>query len=118
MSRIAGIAYLAVDGAQYPLRGDFTVSPSSVEREMLAGQDGVHGHREMPRVPFIAGNVSLPPEVSVEALERMRNVTVTAELANGKTYVLREAMTTSAFEIDTAEGQVTVRWEGHRCDEF
>ena len=49
--RIAGVAYVKVDGTQYPLRGNFTVSPSNVERQMLAGQDGVHGYSEIPRVP-------------------------------------------------------------------
>jgi len=37
--RVAGVAYLKVDGQIYPLRGNFTVSPSSVERAGIAGQD-------------------------------------------------------------------------------
>jgi len=41
--RIAGIAFLKIDGNMLALRGNFTVSPSAVERNMLAGQDGVHG---------------------------------------------------------------------------
>ena len=48
--RFAGIAFLSVDGRQYQLRGNFTVSPSPVERTMIAGQDGVHGYQELPRV--------------------------------------------------------------------
>ena len=48
--RFAGIAFLMVDGNQLPLRGNFTVSPSAVERTMIAGQDGVHGYQELPRV--------------------------------------------------------------------
>ena len=118
MARIAGVAYVSVDGGQLPLRGDFTVSPSSVEREMIAGQDGVHGYREMPRVPFIEGNISLTPEVSIETLDAMKNVTVTVELAVGKGYVLRNATMRAASEIDTAEGQVNLRWEGESCDEI
>ena len=56
--RIAGIAFLTVDGDQMALRGNFTVSPSPVERTMLAGQDGVHGYQELPRVPYIEGDLS------------------------------------------------------------
>jgi hypothetical protein len=37
--RIAGVAFLKVDGQQYPLRGNFMVSPSAVERAGIAGQD-------------------------------------------------------------------------------
>jgi len=40
--RVAGIAFLTVDGTQMQLRGNFTVSPSPVERTMIAGQDGVN----------------------------------------------------------------------------
>ncbi len=62
-NRIAGIAFLKVDGVQYPLRGNFTVSPSPLERAMIAGQDYVHGYSENPRVPYISGDVSLVPEL-------------------------------------------------------
>lgn len=116
--RIAGIAYLKVDGAQYPLRGNFTVSPSPVERTGIAGQDYVHGFTELPRVPFIEGDVSLVPGLSIEAVGAIVNATVTAELANGKTYVLREAWCKAAFELQTHDGQTRVRFEGISCDEI
>jgi len=116
--RIAGIAFLKVDGAIYPLRGNFTVSPSSLERAGLSGQDFVHGYSEMPRVPFIEGDVSLAPDLSTDTVEQVTNATVTAELANGKTYVLREAWCRSALELNTREGQMRVRFEGVSCDEI
>lgn len=116
--RIAGIAFLYVDGNMYPLRGNFTVSPSALAREGIAGQDFVHGYSEMPRVPFIEGDVSLDPELSTDDIEAMVNVTVTAELANNKSYVLREAWCRSALELNTREGSTRVRWEGISCDEI
>jgi hypothetical protein len=116
--RIAGVAFLKVDGNLYPLRGNFTVSPSAVERQGIAGQDRVHGYSELPRVPFIEGDVSLVPELSMEAVEQVTAATVTAELANGKVYVLREAWCRSALELNTREGQVRVRFEGTACDEI
>lgn len=116
--RIAGIAYVKVDGNQLPLRGNFTVGPTNVERAGIAGQDGFHGYSEMPRVPYIEGDISTLPGVSIEALQDLTNVTVTAELANGKTYVLSEAFTVGVRELNTQEGSVRVRFEGARCDEF
>ena len=118
MARIAGVAYVKVDGRQYALRGNFTVSPSLFERTGVAGQDGVHGHIEMPRVPFIAGNLSTTDGLSIEELDAIDDATVTAELANGKAYVLVGAWTKAAHEIDTAQGQVAVRWEGLDCREL
>lgn len=118
MARVAGIAFIKVNGVQFPLRGNFTVTPTNVERTGIAGQDGFHGYSEMPRVPSIEGDITTLPEVSIEVLQGMTNETVTAELANGKTYVLREAFTAGVREINTAEGSVRVRWEGAECYEF
>ena len=118
MAGIAGTAFLKVDGNQYPLKGNFTVSPSPLERNGIAGQDGVHGYSEMPRVPFIEADVSTLPEVSLETLDGTIDATVTAELINGNTYVLRNAWAKGPFDIQTAEGQFRVRFEGMNCDEL
>ena len=115
--RIAGIAYLYVDGDLYPLRGNFTVSPSPTERAGIAGQDYVHGFSELPRVPYIEGDVSLVPELSMEDVSNIVNSVVTADLANGKSYVLNQAWCRSAFELNTREGQTRVRFEGTDCRE-
>jgi len=116
--RFAGIAFVKVDGKQLPLRGNFTVSPSSLERAGIAGQDGVHGFSENPRVPYVEGDISLTQDVSVEELQDITNATVTAELANGKTYVLSEAWTKAAFELNTHDGLARVRFEGVTCNEL
>jgi hypothetical protein len=115
---VAGTAFFKVDGDQYPLRGNFTVSSSPIERTMLAGQDYVHGYQELPRVPWIEGDVTTTPEVLLEDLDAMVDVTVTAELINGKTYVLKQAACKSALENNTREGQVRVRFEGTSCEEI
>src|SRR3954453_4652080 len=81
--RFAGVAFCMVDGNQVPLRGNFTVSPAMVERTMIAGQDGVHGYQELPRVPYIEGDLSHTRDLDLAALERQVNVTVIAQLANG-----------------------------------
>ena len=115
--RVAGVAFLKVDGNQYPLRGNFMVSPTSVERAGVAGQDYVHGFSELPRVPFIEGDVTLDPQLMMEDVEAVIESTVTAELANGNVYVLREAWCKSAFDLNTHDGLVRIRFEGISCDE-
>jgi tail tube protein len=115
--RFAGVAHVKIDGTYYPLRGNFTVSPTLVERTMIAGQDRIHGYQELPRVPFIEGDISCTQEVSLDTLRNMVDVTVTAELANGKQYTLYQATTKGGFEENTRDGQVRVRWEGIDCIE-
>jgi hypothetical protein len=116
--RVAGVAFLKVDGDMFPLRGNFTVSPSFLVRAGIAGQDDVHGYSELPRVPFIEGDITLHPLLSTEAIEAIDNSTVTAELANGHVYILREAWCTAAFDLNTHDGQTRVRFEGMDCEEL
>lgn len=116
--RFAGTAILKVDGNQLALRGNFTVSPSPFERTMIAGQDGVHGYQELPRVPYIEGDISTLPGLSLDALAQQTDVTVVAQLANGKQYMLGSATVKGGFENNTRDGQVRVRWEGLWCEEM
>jgi len=115
--KVAGVCYLKVDGTQYALRGSLTVSPDDIEREGVAGQDGVHGYKETPRVPSISADISDTDGLSLEALRAITDATVTAELATGKVYVLRNAWTKAGHELDTTEGQVSVTFEGMKCEE-
>lgn len=116
---IAGTAYLRVNGSQLALKGNLTVSGSPFERTGIAGQDGVHGYQELPRVPYIEADISTVPEqVTTEDLERLIDVTVQCDLANGFSYVLRSAWTKGPIEINTADGQFRIRFEGLNCDEY
>lgn len=116
-NRLGGVLFLRIDGTQYAARGNFTVMPSTVQRESIAGQDGVHGYTEKPIVPSIKGDLTTVPGLSVEALEAITSSTVMVQLANGKVYVLRQAWTKSAFEIDTSEGKLGIEMQGMSCDE-
>ncbi len=116
--RIGGIAYIKQDGSQLDLRGNFSVSPSMLERKMQAGQDGVHGYTEDPRVPYIEGDITTGPILNIADLDAITSATITAELANGKTYTLQQACTVAAHVVNTKEGIVHVRWEGFNADEF
>jgi hypothetical protein len=106
-----------VDGDQLALRGNFTVSPSPVERTMIAGQDGVHGYQELPRVPFIEGDISTRTDMLLEDIDSQTDVTVVAQLANGMQYTLVGATCKSALEANARDGQVRIRWEGLWCEE-
>jgi hypothetical protein len=116
--KFAGIAFLFVEGQQLRLRGNFTVSPSPVERTMIAGQDGVHGYQELPRVPYIEGDISLTPEMRLDMLDGQTDVSVVAQLANGSSYSLIGATCKAALEANSRDGQARVRWEGIWCEEI
>lgn len=111
-NRIAGVAYLSVNGRTYLVAGEFTYSPASYERKTLAGQDQVHGYSEVPRAPFMSATLRDSGGLTVKEINDMTNVTLSAELANGKQVTGRNMWTVDAQEAKTSEGTIDVRWEG------
>jgi Phage tail tube protein len=117
-NRIAGVAYVKYNGRQLPAKGSWTVGFNTLKREGIAGQDRVHGYKEKPEVPFIEGECSTTADLSVEELIAVVDATVTLEHANGKVYVLRNAWTADAYDIDSEEGKIKVKFEGMSIDEL
>lgn len=116
-NRLAGVAYLTVDGTNYMLAGDFSYSVSKVARETLTGQDRVHGYSEKPVAGKMSCSVRDAGGLSVASFNAMTNVTVTVELANGKTIVGRNMWTVEPQEVKTAEAIFEVKWEGFSVEE-
>jgi hypothetical protein len=118
VAKIGGVAFLKVDGYQYMLRGDLAVSFDAFERKGIAGQDGVHGYTETPRVPYLSAKITDTGGLSLQALARVTDATVTVELANGKIYLLRNAWAAEARELNTQDGSLEVRFEGLAGEEI
>lgn len=116
-NRLAGTAYLSVDGVSYMLSGDFEYSPSTVSRETLVGMDQVHGFSEKPIAGHISGTLRDSGGLSVASLNAMNNVTVTAELANGKTIVGRNMWTVESQTVKSADATIEVKFEGMAVSE-
>lgn len=112
MARIAGITYINVDGVPLELKGSINVAPGSTSRESIVGLDGVQGYKEIPVVPFVECTITDSANVDLNAIEKLANVTVTVELANGKTAVVNQAAQMNQLENNPEEGEVTVRFEG------
>lgn len=110
-NRLAGTCYLSVDGKSYMLAGDFSYRTSGVTRETLKGQDGIHGFSESPSPGYIAATVRNSGELSLDDINAMDNVTVVAELANGKTIIGRNMWTIDQQEAKSSDGTIEVKWE-------
>lgn len=110
-NRIAGVAYLTVDGNTYLLRGELSYRVSKVKRDTITGQDRVHGFSELPLPGQIKCKLTDSGKFSVADINAMSNVTVTCELANGKTIVGKEMWTVDSQDVDTTEASFDVVWE-------
>jgi Phage tail tube protein len=114
---VGGVAFLKWNGTQYMLRGDLVVSVDTIKRTGVAGQDSVHGFMEVPTVPYIKGTLTDTGGLSLVDFQTMRDGTVTAELNNGKHYILVEAWTADVRELNTSEGSLAIHFEGRFCEE-
>jgi len=111
-NRLAGTCYLTVDGVSFMLVGDFSYKVSGVTRESLVGQDYVHGYSEKPGQGVISGTIRDSNGLSLADINAMTNVTVMAELANGKTIIGRNMWTIEQPEAKAADATLEVKWEG------
>ena len=116
--KIAGTSTLTVDGTTYTIGSSLKVSVDAVEREGVAGLSGVSGYVERPRVPSIEAEIHTTSEFSVEDLMAVYGATVKVDLANGRSYILRDAWSIPPFEIDAAAGTCTVKFEGMQGKEL
>ena len=116
-NRHAGVLYFKVDGRQYDARGNFTYSLGPPKREAIVGPSGVYGYKEMPQAPYIEGEVVDARALDVAALQSVTEATVTIELANGKTVVLRDAWYAADGTVGTEDANVQIRFEGKSAEE-
>ena len=116
-NRLAGIASIQVGGVTYLLQGELSYSPSTVTRETLAGQDQVHGFKEMPVAGFISGSLRDTNNLTVADFNSFTNVTVSLALANGKSVIGRNMWCVGVQEVKATEATFEVRFEGNSVTE-
>src|SRR3954470_2252814 len=116
--RLAGVAFISVDGRTYRLAADAAYSVSRVSRETLIGQDTVHGYSEKPYAGFISATLRDGGDLTVADFNAMTNVTVLLELANGKRVSGRNMWTVEAQEVKSQEATFEVRWESDFVEEI
>lgn len=116
--RIGGTAFLRVDGAQIPIRGDWTYRANKIKRESIAGQDGVHGYTEMPVVPGMKGKVTDLGGISTQALHALKPAVITLELNNGKVITGIDGWVVGEIESASADGSYDLEWGFMDCIEL
>jgi len=115
--RVGGIIFIKVDGVQYRAKGNWSYNFGVAKREGVVGADGVHGYKEMPQIPFIEGVITDDSEISAIDILKIKDATVTLELANGKVAVLKDAWFAGDGNMSTEEGEIEARFEGLDADE-
>ena len=118
MSRVGGIIFVKVDGAQFRVKGSWTYNLGKPKRDPVVGSDGVHGYKETPQIPFIEGTITDDPNISIESLLETKGATIILELGNGKVISLKDAWFAGDGNMTTEEGELEARFEGLEADEI
>lgn len=118
LRRVAGIAYLKIDGRLFETSGNFTIQPGQPMREGKIGTSRVVGYSETPQVPSIEGRIVLTPELSLVELTTITEATIQVVGPTGHTFVLRDAWFAGEGSYDTGEGEVAVKFEGASFEEI
>jgi len=116
-SRRGGVLFLKKDGEIFDAKGNFTYNLGAPKRDGIVGPDRVHGYKEVPQIPFIEGEITDSSTVNLSAFLNTTDSTLTLELANGKTFVLRNSWYAGEGNVQTEEGNVQVRFEGLSAEE-
>lgn len=117
--RVGGILFIKVDGQLYQTgEGDWTYNINPVKRESVMSQSEVAGFSEQPKPVFIEGEFTDNDELDLSILQSLRDATITAELANGKVIVFREAFYAADGDVTTQKGQIQVRFEAVSAEEI
>lgn len=112
MPRVAGVAYVKADGAQFDISGGIGIPLSSVTREPVMGLTGPAGFKETAQEPYIKITAINTPDFPTQTLTNSTSMTVTAELANGMVYTLSGAYLKGTPEVNGDEGTVDLEFSG------
>ncbi len=113
-----GTLRFSVDGVMHAIAGSFTLNLGIPKREAVTGMDGSHGHKVTPRPPFIEGDVRDRADLDVATLLALSDVTVQAELENGKAWVFRNCIQTGEGDMNPEEGTIAVRFDAESAQEL
>ncbi|MEL6905734.1 MAG: phage tail tube protein [Planctomycetota bacterium] len=114
---VGGRIVVRVNGSPIRCKGNFTYNLGRPMREAVVGTDEVHGFKETPQVAFIEGATTDAADLDLEALVTADDLTVTLDLANGKTIALFEAWFAGEGSVTTEEGEVALRFEAVRGEQ-
>lgn len=110
--RIAGVCYIKVDGEQLEVKGSIETPLSENVKETQMGANGPAGYSEVAQRPYIKGTFFFLDNFPIEKLSTGTDMTITAELANGKTYVLSQAWKEGESAVSNDDGTVELEFSG------
>ena len=106
--KVAGTVYAKVDGGQLTVTGGVECPLSDKKRETVA--TGFFKEEDLP--PYVKLTAIDDPDLSIKQIMAATNSTITAELANGRVYVLSGAYVVGEPSAKGDDGTIEFEWNG------
>ena len=118
MRRVGGVFTISCDSVVYFGDGVFDYGGGYEKREEVMGSHGIAGYKATPTAPYISGSIVDTGEFSLSDFGKMKNSTITLDLANGKQIVLRGAVSANDDGLKgNTDGKITVKFFGQSLEE-
>ena len=106
--KVAGTCYVKIDGTQLTLKGGVEAPLMDKTRETI-----VPGYyKEEDKAPWLKFYAVHTPNFPLKALTEGTNMTITAELKNGKVYTLSGAYLVDQPSSNGEEGTIEMQFDG------
>ena len=110
--KVAGICYIKLDGQQLEVSGGVECPLLDVKREAVMSLFGVAGYKETAIKPFVKLSANFTPDFPLDLVRNNTEMTITAELANGKVYTLSGAWLEGETSAKGDDGTVDLEFAG------
>lgn len=112
--KVAGICYVKVDGEQLEVSGGIECPLVDVKREAVMGLAGPAGYKESAMEPYVKLSAVFTPDFPMDTIQNNTEMTITAELANGKVYTLSGAFLKGEPSVKGEDGTVELEFSGKK----
>ena len=106
--KVAGTVYVKVDGGQLTVTGGVECPLSDKKRETVV--PGFFKEEDLP--PYVKLTAIDDPDLPIKQIMAATNSTITAELANGRVYVLSGAYVVGEPAAKGDDGAIEFEWNG------
>lgn len=114
MGRVAGICYIKVDGEQLEVSGGVECPLMEVTRETVMGTNGPAGHKETAQRQFVKVSAVFTEDFPMNKVTKGTDMTVTAEMPNGKVYTLSGAYLVGEPTAKADDGITELEFDGKK----
>jgi len=113
---IAGRGSLRIDGVIYNAQ-KIAITFGTEKRTKMVGLGGVAGDKVEQVAPKLEATIIVTADVSVAALSLLSNTVVSAQMADGRSYILEGASTMDQLKHTAEDGTLDIAFEALACME-